>query len=320
MVTIVIPIYNQIKFMRRSIESSVNQTYSNLQIILVDDGSTDGSDKICDEYAIADKRIEVIHKRNGGLSSARNAGLEIMKGTYVTFLDSDDYLSNDFVERAVTLCENNNADISILDMKYICENVNSEEQQYGEKNISVFTSEQAIEESLYQVRFSCCAPGKLYKRKIFEEIRFPLQKLSEDLAISHKVLNKADLIVFSDRIGYYYRQQGKSIMHVFSSNRMDALQWVHEIETFCEKSYPNIIAAAKCRTFNVATHLLLDIPEKDESEKKYGPILWKDIKRTRFNVLVNSKVRFREKAAAILSFGGTRLLRKVWNSRFAIKK
>jgi tagF domain-containing protein len=320
MVTVIVPIYNQKRFLNRCIDSIIEQTYKDIEILLVDDGSTDGSDEICEQYKVRDSRVKVIHKPNGGLSSARNIALEDAEGDYITFVDSDDYLANDYVEKSINLCEVNLADISIMNMKYIPENMNEEISDEIETNVIILSPEQAIECSLYQILFSCCAPGKLYKKHIFEHIRFPLGKLSEDLAVCHNALACANKIVYSDKIGYYYRQQEKSIMHVFNPQRMDALQWALEIEEFCALNYPDILTAAKCRTFNVAVHLLLDISEKTETNYKFESLLKKEIKRTRMTVLSCHKVRLREKAAALLSFGGSNLLRRIWNSKLAVKK
>ena len=320
MVTVIVPIYNQKRFLNRCIDSIIEQTYKDIEILLVDDGSTDGSEEICEQYKVRDSRVKVIHKPNGGLSSARNIALEDAEGDYITFVDSDDYLANDYVEKSINLCEVNLADISIMNMKYIPENMNEEISDEIETNVIILSPEQAIECSLYQILFSCCAPGKLYKKHIFEHIRFPLGKLSEDLAVCHNALACANKIVYSDKIGYYYRQQEKSIMHVFNPQRMDALQWALEIEEFCALNYPDILTAAKCRTFNVAVHLLLDISEKTETNYKFESLLKKEIKRTRMTVLSCHKVRLREKAAALLSFGGSNLLRRIWNSKLAVKK
>ncbi len=320
MVTIIIPIYNQIEYLRRCIDSVISQTYTDLEIILIDDGSSDGSDKICDEYNKIDDRFKVIHKENGGLSSARNIGLDICNGEYITFLDSDDYLSNNYIAHSLLLCEEYGSEISIMNMLYISEKMNDEVSGNNVERINILTAEQAIENSLYQIQFSCCAPGKMYKADVLKDIRFPLNKLSEDLAICHKVLDRASQVVYSTKIGYYYRQQNSSIMHVFNPRRLDALKWAKEIETFCKIKYPDIIAAAKCRTFNVSVHLMLDIPDEDNMRIKYISKLWYEIERTRLDVLKCKKARFREKAAALLSYGGERILKYAWNSKFAIKQ
>ncbi|MCB7320747.1 glycosyltransferase family 2 protein [Lacrimispora sp. 210928-DFI.3.58] len=319
-VSVIIPVYNVEKYLKRCLNSVLCQTYRNLEIIIVDDGSEDYSGMICDNICETDKRIVVIHKKNGGLSSARNMGLEIATGHYITFVDSDDYIALDFIEKTLDLCEDKKADIAIMQMLYISEDIN-EEMKQGEKNIvEIFDSQRAIEESLYQKRYSCCTPGKLYKRHVFDKIRFPEGRLSEDLATCHLLLDAADKIVYSNEIGYYYRQHNSSIMHIFNPRRMDALEWSINIEQFCEEKYPNIIPAALCRTFNVSIHLLLELPEKGEMYDRYFVDIWNEIKRTRIPVILCHKVRFREQAAAILSFAGLKMLKCVWNSKIAIKK
>ena len=319
-VTIVIPVYNVEKYLSKCIKSVINQTYKNIEIILVDDGSKDNSGIMCDNFAKKDSRITVVHKENGGLSSARNVGIEIATGESVFFVDSDDYISEDCISKMVELMETYNADISIVQMKYILENMNEEYITNEKEKVYVMDTERAIEESLYQRLYTCCAPAKLYKRNVIGKIRFPLGRISEDLATCHLFLSNAQKIVYSSYYGYYYRQHEASIMHVFNPKRLDALEWTESIEQFCSINYPTIICAAYCRTFNVAIHLLLDLPEKGELHDKYYSKIWKEIERTRIKTLMNRKVRGREKVAAVLSFGGERLLKAVWNSKIAVRK
>lgn len=319
-VSIIIPVYNAEKYLPRCIQSVLNQTYKNIEIILVDDGTKDNSGIMCDDYATHDERIKVIHKENGGLSFARNAGIEIASGEAIFFLDSDDYLSDDCIRKLVNLLQDHLADVSIIQMKYIPENVNEVDLSQDTDEIKVMTAEKAIEESLYQKLYTCCAPAKLYRRSVIGEIRFPLGRISEDLATCHLFLNNAEKVVYSSYYGYYYRQHESSIMHVFNSKRLDALGWAKSIEDFCIIKYPEIIGAAYCRTFNVAVHLLLDLPDNGVEHDKYYDEIWKEVKRTRMKTLLDGKVRNREKVAAILSFGGERVLKKVWNSRIAVRK
>lgn len=318
-VSIIIPIYNVEKYLPRCVKSVLEQTYKKIEIILVDDGTKDNSGVMCDEYAKHDSRIRVIHKENGGLSSARNAGMEIATGDAFFFLDSDDYIAVECISKMVSLMEEYSADISIVQMKYIHENMNEEVSCDKEKEI-VMNSETAIEESLYQKLYTCCAPAKLYSRKAIGNVLFPLGRVAEDLATCHLFLNNANTIAYSSYYGYYYRQHESSIMHVFNPKRLDALEWATALESFCKEKYPSIIRATYCRTFNVAIHLLLDLPNSGELHDLYYAKIWEEIKRTRLKVLFNKKVRNREKAAAILSFGGEKLLKRVWNSKMAVRK
>lgn len=319
-VSVIIPVYNVEKYLPRCIKSVLDQTYQDLEIILVDDGTKDNSGVMCDDYAKQDKRVKVIHKENGGLSSARNIGIEMSTGDALFFLDSDDFLSTKCIEKMACLMEENNADISIIQMKYIPDNINDEIAECDNEKITVMNAEQAIEESLYQKLYTCCAPAKLYKRSVIGDIRFPLGKISEDLATCHLFLDNAKKIVYSNYYGYYYRQHESSIMHVFNPKRLDALEWVAAIEKFSQEKYPSIIGAAYCRTFNVAVHLILDLPDEGGIHDKYFEEIWHEIRRTRVKTLLDKKVRNREKVAALLSFGGEQLLKAVWNSRVAVRK
>lgn len=316
-VSIIIPVYNDERFLPDCLNSARNQTHKNIEIIIVDDGSTDASAKLCDLASKADPRVKVIHKENGGLSSARNAGLEIAEGKYIAFLDSDDCMDPAFAETALSACERNNADMVILKMAFFREDDTRLIAEGDTDEEKILSREEAIEESLYQKRFSCCAPGVLYKRSTIGDIRFPLGRISEDLAVFHLFLDNAEKIVWVDTTGYFYRQRAKSIMHTFNARRLDALEWTKEIEGFCRDRYPAVMPAALCRTFNVAVHLVLDMPAEDDT---YLPQVWADLKRTRGSVLKNKKARGRERAAAVLSFGGPGVLRKVWHSRLAVRK
>ena len=321
-VSVIIPVYNVEKYLDRCVESVLDQTYKDLEIILVDDGTKDNSGIICDKYANKDSRIIVIHKENGGLSSARNVGIEIATGSAFFFLDSDDYLAIGCIEKMVSIMEENNADISIVQMKYIPEYVNDECSDDEKEKTYEMNSEVAIEQSLYQKLYSCCAPAKLFKRKTVGHIRFPQGRLSEDLATCHLFFDNADKVVYSSYCGYYYRQHGSSIMHVFNARRMDALEWAKSIESFCSEKYPHIIKAAKCRIFNVAVHLLFDMSDNNIGGElaNLEKILTREIRRTRWCVLFDIKARNRERVAAFCSFFGVSFLRKVWNTRFSIKR
>ena len=320
LVSVIIPVYNAKKYLDRCVSSVLDQTYKELEIILIDDGSIDLSGKMCDGYAEKDARIKVIHKENGGLSSARNTGNRAANGKFITYVDSDDYLKSNCIELLVDMCQKTNAQIGIIQMVYITEKTNEEIDVPASGKVRVFSAESAIEESLYQRLYSCCTPGKLYAREIVEKIDFPEGRVSEDLATCHLFFSNANKIAYSDSVGYFYRQHDASIMHIFNPNRMDALIWAREIEEFCKERYPKILSAAKCRTFNVAVHLAMDLPESEELYDEYVKKIWNEVKQTRLWTICSSKIRFREKAAALLSFGGLPLLKKVFNSKLAVKR
>ncbi|MEE1277137.1 MAG: glycosyltransferase family 2 protein [Fibrobacteraceae bacterium] len=209
LVSIIVPIYKVEPYLRRCLDSIVNQTYTNLEIILVDDGSPDGCPQICDEYAAKDERIVVIHKENGGLSDARNAGLDICKGEYISFVDSDDWVDERYIEILFDLLTKENADIAIgenIQTRGICKNTNniSEIQLYSSKKIlyHLFTHNHIA------FIISC---GKLYKKELFSELHFPSGKFHEDEFTTYILFYRSKKIVYTNSILYYYFRHSNSI-------------------------------------------------------------------------------------------------------------
>ena len=166
LISIVIPVYKVEKYLERCILSIINQNYSNLEIILVDDGSPDDCGLICDNWAKIDNRIRVIHKENGGLSDARNAGIKIATGEFITFIDSDDYVLDNYIEYLLELIFKYNADIAICNFHQLFEETNRK-VFVGGKVEKIFNSEEAIETMLYDRDFYTCAWGKLYRKSFF---------------------------------------------------------------------------------------------------------------------------------------------------------
>lgn len=210
LVSIIVPIYKVEPYLRRCLDSIVNQTYTNLEVILVDDGSPDNCPQICDEYAVKDRRIVVIHKKNGGLSDARNAGLDICKGEYVSFVDSDDWVDEKYIEILLDLVIKENADIAIG------ENIQTK-QVVQKQNIKSITKTYSHKEALFHL-FSqnhlafIVSWGKIYKRNLFSTLRFPIGKFHEDEFTTYLLFNKSKKISYTSIILYFYFQRPNSIM------------------------------------------------------------------------------------------------------------
>lgn len=245
LVSVVIPIYKVEKYLDRCIESVLAQTYTNLEIILVDDGSPDRCPEICDGYAMRDDRITVIHKENGGLSSARNAGIEVMSGEYVTFLDSDDFLEGKAIGRWVGLAEEKNADLVIGRFAdyYDGDNLSSYEiTNYSE----VWSSADAFRKMFVENDRLCTAWGKLYKVNLFQTERYPEEiRFAEDMFVIHKMFHNANKIVYDSNVSYYYNQEGESLVRsrfeLCKLQRVDAIaEWVDFV---CE-NYPALYETA----------------------------------------------------------------------------
>lgn len=208
MVSVIIPVYNVESYLCRCVDSVLNQTYKDVEVVLVDDGSPDGCPAICDEYTHKDKRVTVIHKVNGGLSSARNAALDSkLQGDFVTFLDSDDWIENDTIEYCVkTLCANK-ADA----IEFCCEETKEykEHTHQPKEIISVLEGEDILEEYLRKEAYSVCMC--LFKKELFEGLRFREGKINEDIDLKYKVLRRCKKMVYSNQIKYFYFQAGDSI-------------------------------------------------------------------------------------------------------------
>ncbi|GAB6168244.1 glycosyltransferase family 2 protein [Clostridium carnis] len=223
MITVIVPVYNVQKYLSKCIDSIINQTYRDLEIILVNDGSTDISGEICDKYKLKDDRIRVIHKKNGGLSEARNAGLDVAKGDYIAFLDSDDWVDKELYDTLYKLSTKYNSDISICNFKY-CHN---EEEKLNNSYKEIVYSNIDAMKQIYDKNYIqiIVAWNKLYKREIFNDLRYPKGKIHEDEFLTPIILYKANKISYIEKELIYYRQTPNSIMNrEFNITRLDYLE------------------------------------------------------------------------------------------------
>lgn len=223
-ISIIVPVYQVEKYLKTCVNSIQNQTYTNIQIILVDDGATDESPMICNRLAEEDERILVIHKKNGGLSDARNAGLQAAVGQYIGFVDSDDYIHPEMYEILLRRMEEDQSDISICEYKRIKENDLKLDNKV-ETIISnrCFSREEFIEELLkpYGGHF-VVVWNKLYNKELFRALKFPIGKQHEDEFIIHRIIAQCKKITYVENQLYYYRQRRGSIMDEgFSIKSMD---------------------------------------------------------------------------------------------------
>lgn len=237
LISVIVPVYNVEKYIRRCLDSIVNQTYSNLEIILIDDGSKDASGKICDEYAKKDNRITVIHKQNGGLSDARNYGIDKAKGNYISFVDSDDYLSNDYISYLYKLLKENTADISVCDYQLFKNEIKPKDVEIVEK---VYSKMEMLEHMLYGGHNLISAWCKLYDIKLFKKIRYPKGHIYEDVATTYLLYENSDKIVVSNEAKYYYFVREDSITNLeFSKNNYEIISSNDKMINYLSK-YDNL--------------------------------------------------------------------------------
>lgn len=218
LISIIVPIYNVEEYLEKCIESIIKQTYENLEIILVDDGSTDNSGKICDIYAKKDERIKTIHRENSGVSVTRNIGLENCNGEYIGFVDPDDYISPTMYEILYDTLKRNNADISMC--SYQC--FDSEKIEFTKSNNEIsYNKNEALKELILDKDITSHLWNKLYKKDLFNEVSFPINKIYEDVGTIYFVLEKANLIIYNKSIQYAYFQRSTSLCNSISEKKMN---------------------------------------------------------------------------------------------------
>lgn len=235
LISVIVPVYNVKSFLPQCVDSVLNQTYKNIEIILVDDGSTDESGEICDKYSKLDKRVKTIHKANGGLSDARNVGIDNAKGKYFCFVDSDDIVDKNFVKSLYDAIVKTASDISICFFKKFFEEKELVEQTYNTEFVEM--DKETLSFQLFEkdnIHF-ICACTKMYKKELFENLRFEVGRLHEDEFIVYKIFDKANKGVLVNSQLYFYRERPGSITKSlsFKEKNLDAF---YSIES-CYKFY-----------------------------------------------------------------------------------
>lgn len=215
LISVVVPIYKVENYLTKCVNSIINQTYKNLEIILVDDGSPDNCPKMCDDLAKLDPRIRVIHKNNGGLSDARNTGIEFASGKYIAFIDSDDYIHERYIEVLYDNIISTNSDLSICGFKEVFENSPDFSQQpVTISNIEMLSNKQIFNNFYKKGVLFIVAWNKLYKTSLFKDsnIRYPFGKIHEDEFVAHEILNQCKNVCICNTPLYFYLQRPSSIM------------------------------------------------------------------------------------------------------------
>lgn len=267
-VSVIIPVYNVENYLERCIDSVCGQNFSDTEIILVDDGSTDGSGKLCDVLAQKDSRIRVIHQENGGLSVARNTGLANASGQWISFIDSDDWIEKSFLENLIKEAEKNQCGIVGCNYRRV-----SEKQQYDytdkKYNLRIFKN-QEIMSNLIDNRIQQVVWNKLYKKTLLDDTLFEKGKYHEDEFWSYQVFAKVNKYVELDYIGYNYFQRADSIMgEQYSLKRLHAVEAKVQRQNFFEKNMPEMISKGRINlAFACFYHGQLALEQLNREEQK----------------------------------------------------
>lgn len=313
LISVIVPVYNVEKYLEKSINSLLEQTYKNLEIIIVDDGSTDNSSKICDDFLKKDSRIKVFHKINGGQGSARNLALDNMNGEFVCFLDSDDSVYNDYIEFLYKQLIEKKLDVACANFEIYNEKDEFLKKHSEGNGFEIFTGKDAIKNMWYSKKINIGPWGKLYKAELWRNVRFK-ECYSEDFAIMHYIYIQCEKVGYFEKcLLKYLARNNSSIRSEFNKNKLVMLDIVDDNFEFCLK-HLEIQNAARAKAVSVYFHLLFQIPNSLEYKKDIKKIEFL-IKKQRKKVLKDKEINKKVKCALILSYLSffiTRKIFKIW--------
>ena len=305
LISVIVPIYNVEEYLDKCVNSILNQTYRNLEIILVDDGSPDNCPKMCDDYAKKDKRIKVIHKVNGGLSDARNAGIEIATGQFIGFVDSDDWILPEMYSRLLDLILRHKADFVVCDL------IRSQDDllpNFKQSKISIEEyNQQEYLNNFFKIKSQVCeyyAWNKLYRKEVIEKELYPKGLTSEDVLGTYKVILNSKKIVKTNEIFYVYRINQNSITGSFSEKDFHLLQiWDSVIDVTKKRNKNEYLDYALLNRYRINFTLLyrmsINFPAKDLKKNERVSKLLNDLKINE-KVLLKSKIKISRKIAIFL--------------------
>ncbi len=311
-ISVIVPVYNAEKWLRDALSSLQAQTYSDFEVILVDDGSTDCSRSICLEYCECDPRFRLISQANSGLSAARNAGIDMAGGDWISFLDADDVLPPDALSLMIEHAERSGA--GIVTGNYIREvPVRMPE---GKGKASTVSSDKAILIGLYQKKILNSACGKLFRSSIFNGAR-PLRFRNcwyEDLDLFYQAFERTEKVCILDRTVYFYRDNPTSFINTWSDSRLDVLDVTDRIVDHMQRRSPELHKAALDRRFSAHFNILVEMLRNGIDNPEQQERCLRIIKEQRFNELTDGKVRLKNKLGALVSYLGMPAIRLLCKS------
>ena len=294
MVSVIVPVYNVETYLNRCVESIVKQNYKDLEIILVDDGSTDRCGEMCDKWAQKDDRIKVIHKKNGGLSDARNAGIEAATGEYIGFVDSDDWIEPDMYQDLVDAIEREGVEFAVTGIKRIYDNGYSR-VQFERATPCVIAGDSIIQEYLRQGTFSTAAWDKLYVKSLFDIRRFPVGRQYEDAPVIFDILCNIQKLAIVGKAQYNYFQRADGITgKAFSIRKMDHFAFSKEIRDRVYKDYPKYKGEADVFWGCKMVEILYALYESDNRKcfSQEQKMLYEELKHVWWDVMKSKSVPF----------------------------
>lgn len=319
MISVIIPVYKVEKCLPICINSVLKQTYTNYEIILIDDGSPDKSPEICDYYAKKYHNIKVVHKSNGGVADARNCGLINAKGKYITFIDSDDYVDKHYLNTLYNNLKNFKSDISVVDRKKVFDNKNRFKANNNKKDYCI-SGEEALKKVLYQKNMDTNVWGILLPRELALQFPFPTGKYHEDDFVTYQYYLSAKKVAVSTAKLYYYVQRRNSIMHKLGKTCLDELDAADNIEIEIRKYRPSLSKAALSKKFSNYCQVLLSDPNLKEKNKSLYNRIILFLEKAKIKIIIDPNVRLKNKAAALILLFGDNTLTKINQIKIFIMK
>lgn len=318
MISVLVPVYNVEKYLRRCLDSILAQTYTDYEVILVDDGSTDQSGALCDAYAAEHACIRVIHQKNAGLAQVRNVSVAAARGEYITFVDSDDAIEPTCLEVLMRDLLETGSDISICSWSEVSDDGTRTELSWDlkEKGLQVWTTEQAVKSLLYQNGIDNNSWGKLYTRAVLQDVVFPAGRLYEDIAVTYQILLKGKRICYRPEALYLYTCNTSGISQsAFSPRRMDLIDMAEAMYSDIEKRFPSYLRAAQSRLLRAYIHVYLQIPDREDF-KIYQQRVFTGIRTYSRGVAADPETKRGTRMAALIACVHPTLLR--WMKRWKV--
>lgn len=300
--SIVIPVYNIERYIEKCIQSVIEQDYDAYELLLIDDGSTDSSGEICDRYAASNSKIKVFHKENGGLSSARNYGLERAKGLYISFLDGDDYIDDMIFSKTMKRLKEDRSDIAVFSV--VCVDEDGVETPYHSiVRDECIDSQTAFELMYTKSYFGEEAWNKVYKKDLFDGIQYPVGRKHEDTFTTYKLMERAIKISLVSGVNYYYLQRADSIMgQLRVSYTIDKIDSIDESLNFLRQKYPSIYKAAIYNLLSAGTkNLNLIVNENTDCSKVYLSRLTRLFRKHVGNIICNANISIKLKVVLLIT-------------------
>lgn len=312
LISLIVPVYNMMGLLERCMEGVLAQTYPHLEILLVDDGATDGSGALCDDYAARDSRVTALHRENGGLSAAKNTGLDHAKGEYVTFVDADDCIEPDYTLSLYDLCVKYGVTLSACNHRIIYPKQQSTRFPEEGEDCTLEAAE-ALENVCYQDKPDVSSWAKLYHRSLFDGLRFPEGQIYEDTAVFADLMLKAGRMAFTHRPLYRYILRSDSLSHgAYNQTRMDYILSVNRLCNTLQRSCPGLEQAALCRRVFAALSVRRYLVGCAKEHKPVRRELEQFVKKNARTVLGSKRTPKRDKIAVLAVLAGPWVYDLLW--------